>query len=504
LLGDPSDFVRAWSIQLLCERSTPAASTLAQFTLLAASDPSPVVRLYLAAALQRLPLEARWAIAGSLVTRDDSSDANLPLMYWYGIEPLVPNSPAKAMQLAAAAKIPLARQFIARRLVEDAVARGEKGDLAPLMQTLAQAKPAEQKDLLLGAREGLAGRKSFKMPAGWPVVYAKLAASEERALRSHAVLLALIFGDPQAIADLRKAVKNAALSVDERREALEALVANRAPELAPLLHEALADKQLRRASLRGLASIPDAATPAKILALYPQLDADVKKDAVATMGSRKDYALALLDGVEKQTVARTDLSAFLARQLYALGDPQVTERLRKVWGEIRDTSPKKQEQIAKYKTMLTAGFLARGDLANGRALYQKTCQNCHRLYGEGGKIGPDITGSNRGNLEYLLGNIVDPSGEIALDYRMSVITTDDGRVITGMVVEKTPNRVTIQTATNPITLPAEEIDEISISPLSMMPEGQLEPFTKEQVRDLIAYLQSKNQVALPAATSGGK
>jgi len=498
LLADPAEHLRAWAIQLLCESAPPSPTALARMAEMARQDSSAVVRLYLASALQRLPLESRWEIARGLVAREDASDANLPLMIWYGIEPLVPSDTTRAMELSLAARMPQLRQFVARRLVDFEVARGSAIDLAPLVATLAKAPASQQADWLKGTRDGLAGKKSLKMPAGWPAVYAALARHADRAVRRDVVLLALTFGDPQALADLRKTVQTASAAGEERQAALEALVANRAPELAELLHASLEDARLRQTALRGLASIPHIDTPAKVLAHYGEYSASEKQDAVATLASRKEYALPLLDAVEKQTVARTDLSAFLARQLFALKDPQVTERLRKVWGDVRETSPKKQENMARYKALLTTSFLNRADLSNGRAIYQKTCQNCHRLYGEGGKIGPDLTGSNRGNLEYLLSNIVDPSSEIAQDYRMSVLTTSDGRVITGMVVERTPNRLTIQTATDPVVLSPDDIEEISISPLSMMPEGQLEPMTKEQVRDLIAYLSSKSQVALPA------
>ena len=97
------------------------------FAELAKSDPSPVVRLYLASALQRLPLDERWKIAEDLLSHaEDAADANLPLMYWYGIEPLVAADPARAMRLAATAKVPLVRQFIARRVADDAVAAGRR------------------------------------------------------------------------------------------------------------------------------------------------------------------------------------------------------------------------------------------------------------------------------------------------------------------------------------------------------------------------------------------
>jgi len=119
LLADPSEYVRAWSIQFLGERNAPSESARAKFAELAEKDPSPVVRLYLAALLQRLPLADRWPIAASLVAHaEDATDPNLPLMIWYGIEPLVPTDRARSLQLLAKSKIPLVRQYIARRAAE--------------------------------------------------------------------------------------------------------------------------------------------------------------------------------------------------------------------------------------------------------------------------------------------------------------------------------------------------------------------------------------------------
>lgn len=501
LLDDRSEHLRAWAIQLLCEKSAPANESLVKFGELAKSDSSPVVRLYLACALQRLPLAARWPIAEGLLSRaEDASDANLPLMYWYGIESLVPSDPGKAIRFATATRLPLLRQFIARRFADDAVAKGEKGDLAPLVAALLTVNSESQLDLLKGAREGLRGRKSMKMPDGWPAVYAKLGKSDNAALREHAVVLALIFGDPQAMADLRKTAMTATAPAEERIAALEAIIEKRPADLAPALQELLSDKAMRRTAIRGLASLPHEATSKKLLGIYPGLTTEEKHDAVATLASRKDSALELLSAVEKKVVARTDISAYMARQLYALNDEQVTERLRTVWGDVRDSSPQKQEQIDRYKKILTPATLKNANLSNGRLIFSKTCQQCHRLYGEGGTVGPDLTGANRSEVDYLLLNIIDPSAEVAQDYRMSIVATQNGRVITGIIVERTPSRYVLQTATEKIIVPKEEVDTIHDSPLSIMPEGQLDPLTKEQVRDLIGYLAAKTQVPLPKST----
>ena len=197
-----------------------------------------------------------------------------------------------------------------------------------------------------------------------------------------------------------------------------------------------------------------------------------------------------------KTVPRADISAFVARQLHALGDDSIDRRLRDVWGEVRESSAQKQEQITKYKAMVPAGALVRADASAGRVLFGKMCGQCHTLYGVGAKIGPDLTGSNRSNVDYLLGKIIDPSAQVSKDFRMSIVTTTAGRVLTGMIVERTDVRLTLQTATDRLTLAKEDIDTVRDSPQSMMPEGQLDPLSRDQVRDLFAYLTSKSQAPL--------
>ncbi|MFO0824388.1 MAG: PVC-type heme-binding CxxCH protein [Gemmataceae bacterium] len=500
LLDDGEEHVRGWAVRLLCE-SPPDEKTLALLAGRAKDDPSQVVRLELASALQRLQPEQRWSIATELVKHAaDANDANLPLMYWYGIEPLVPANPVKALELATVAEVPLVRRYTGRRLADDAATRGEKADLSPFVAALSKASEAVQRDLLLGAREGLRGRKSLKMPEGWPAVFEKLRAATDADTKDAAVALAVIFGDPVALAELRKVAVDATAPAPQRNAALATLIEKRVPDLAAVLHEQLLDKATRQTAIRGLAAYSHAETPKRILAVYSSLSADEKQDAVAVLASRKESAFALLDALEKKVIPQVDVSAFAARQIFSLGDAKLNERLKQVWGEIRDTNPNKAPLMAKYKAMLTPAVMKNANPSNGRALFSKSCQQCHKLFGEGGTIGPDLTGGNRGDLGYLLSNIIDPSAEVGRDYRMSVVRTADDRVITGIIVERTPARVVVQTATEKITLSPDDVESVKDSPLSIMPERQLDALTKEQVRDLIAYLSSKTQVPLP----GGK
>ncbi len=159
---------------------------------------------------------------------------------------------------------------------------------AGLVGLLAEVDDAQfQLDLLKGMLDGLRGRKQVKMPPRWPAVYAKLGKSPNAEVRRQAMLLALKFNDPQALASLRKTVTNAAAPPRERLAALEALVEKRAPGLAPLLHGLLDDGPLRSAALKGLAACDVPTTPPAVLGRYASVSWTEKHDASPTLAWRR-------------------------------------------------------------------------------------------------------------------------------------------------------------------------------------------------------------------------
>src|SRR5262249_51690610 len=221
-----------------------------------------------------------------------------------------------------------------------------------------------------------------------------------------------------------------------------------------------------------------------------------KADAVGTLASRPVYALALLDAMEKGQVPRRDLSAFSARQLLALNDKALTERLTKVWGAVRKPQDK-SAQMNRYLAVVPPDALKKAARAHGRQVFAKTCATCHTLFGEGTKIGPDLTGSQRVNPEYVLSKVLDPSAVVAQDYQVTAITTKGGRTLTGLVKEEDGKSLLLQTQNEQIRVAKSDIDERKRSPASMMPEGLLAPVGDVEVRDLIAYLSGAEQVPLP-------
>jgi putative membrane-bound dehydrogenase-like protein len=491
LLDSPHEYLRGWALQLAAEGDLMrlGASKLAE---LARHDPSPSVRLNLASGLQRLPLAERWPLAEGLVGHaEDSHDLNLPLMLWYAIEPLVPADTPKAVDLIAKTKIALVRQYMARRV----------GTLEPLLPLLGRVEDVlVQRDVLRGLDEALQGRREMAMPRGWPEISRRLAESSLAEVREKTLTLSVLFGDPQALASLRKTVSDSMAPLAARQNALQALVYKKDRQLVPILYAVLAERGLRGPALRALAAYSEPATPKMILNHYASFSDEEKADAIQTLAARPVYALTLLEAVGQGQVPRRDLSAFTARQLLALNNKEVSDKLAKVWGTIRPARQQKADvriRTSHYKQLLTPDYLKSADRSHGRLLYAQTCASCHRLFGEGGDVGPDLTGSQRTNLDYILENVLDPSAMVASDYQVTILETKDGRVLTGIIKQETDKAVTVQTQNDRVIVPKNEVETRQRSSLSMMPEGLLDKLSDAEVRDLVAYLASPAQVPLP-------
>jgi putative membrane-bound dehydrogenase-like protein len=492
-LNDESEYVRAWAIRLLMEDYEPPRAALERFVELAATDQSAFVCLHLASALQRLRAEHRWPIAESLVSRNEfSADANIPLMIWYGVEPLINSDLSRFVKLAIRSDSPLVRRHIARRVAASSKERQAGLDL--LVAALAEsesAKPA--RELLSGILTGLEGTRSANMPANWRNAYAKLRESGNASVRDLALRLSLIFADPVAIRSLIEQARDPKAAAELRQRAIEALAAQKISGFDSHLMALVRDPAVRRVALRSLAAYSHPKTADAILEIYNEADLATRHDALATLSSRRLWARALVNAVENNRIPRTDLTAFIARQIYSLGDKELSTRIEKLWGQVRETPREKARLIASYRQRLTSEALSIGDRARGRTHFEKLCANCHQLFGEGTAIGPDLTGAQRTNVDYLLLNLVDPSSAISRDFQMQVIETGEGRIVTGLVVAESDHAITMQTPNEKVVVPREAIERRVESGVSMMPEGLLQPLAPNDVRDLFAYLAGERQ-----------
>ncbi|MDX1943796.1 MAG: c-type cytochrome [Pirellulaceae bacterium] len=505
--NSPSSSIRGQALVLAAENRRPHEHVLKCLAYHPPGNTSPVIRLHAAAALQRLPIADRWDAIKMLVSFvEDADDHYLPLMNWYALEPVVAADTRGALALLPEIKIPLVRQYLTRRLIalydgESAPNGNNAGLLDELVRVLNKSDdPKLQVDLCAGLCDAFRGRRSMKMPASWPEAAARLKSSPIPQVKNLAYELAVVFGDRDVATELRQIALDERATPTSRARALEVLAIRPSADQVPLLLTLLDEAGLRGDAIRGLAAYEAQEIPGKLVALYATAIPLEKQDIIQTLTARPAFALALLDAIENGTIPRKDVSALIIRQLQALEDKAVNERLVTVWGNIRPASAEKKEKIATFKSQLTPEVVQQADRSQGRAVFAKNCATCHKLFDEGGKLAPELTGSQRANLDYVLDNVLDPSALVPREYRVQVLRLADGRIVQGVVKEETPHTLTVETANETIRVPIGEIEARKESPLSMMPEGLFDRLTADEVRDLVAYLASPQQVPLPKST----
>ena len=478
-------------IRLTLEDKAASPEMLAKLAELAKSDPSPYVRLQLASGLQRLPLVDRKEIARGLVSHaEDAADNNLVLMMWYGIEPLVTQGDDNVLPLALAARIPKLRQFIARKLATDAAPQ-----FGPLLRWLEEAGEdfAVQRDVLAGLHTAVEGRRDVKADAGWAKLAARLAMSGDATVRDLSQRISLVQGSDAAFNHFMTVVKDAKVKATEREQALAAIVTTRRPAVADLLLDRLNDADLRASAIRGLAGFDRAEVGKEVLGRYAKLSDPEKLDAISTLTARDKTALALVRAVEAGQINQRELSEFDIRQLQRFKEPKLKELVNKVFGA-KPSSAERAKQIAEMKAQILAADASTASAARGRTVFTKNCISCHTLFGTGRQVGPDLTGAQRTDLDYVLINVMDPSALVGGAYRVTVLVTKDGRVVNGVVKAEDAHTITLETATERVVIATQDIEERAQQPVSMMPEGLLHRLKLEEIRDLVKYLASPEQV----------
>ncbi len=486
LLNDKNEYIRAWAIQLLCEDKSVSSELLKSFNKLALEDASPVVRLYLSAALQRLKLNQRWELAEALsIHQEDINDHNIPHLLWFGIEPLIVDNSSRYMELAVKCGIPMITQYMARRMVD----ADEMGKLV----TQLSSKSKNQINLLKGFRDGLEGRPGSEAPDNWEITYNSIRKQGGEAAEI-ALNIAQQLGDRRAAQQYMATLKESDANIGSRIAALNGLANQQWNELPDLLPTLLNQPAIRNTAIKAFAAYDGNQLGNILLDKYHEFNKTDKLEIIQTMSSRSGYGQLLTRALKDETMPKTDIPAYAARQLRRV----VGNGFVEVWGPIDQLSGNQKVMYEKYRDLLSEEAIAKANFINGETIFQQTCGPCHKMYGKGGTLGPDLTGSNRKNLEYLLSNVLDPSGEIQDDYKMVVLTTRDGRTYSGNVTTENERNISLSlVGRDTVTISKSNIQSKDLTNVSMMPTGLWETLKNQEVIDLVGYLKIANQDELP-------
>ena len=486
--------VREWAVRLLGDArrfSGPVAGRVAE---LAEHEADVEVLVQVAASARRLPPHQAMTLARALLGRDDhAGDPHFPLMVWWLIESQCSSAPGAVgdlFDLPTSWVGPLAREVVVPRLMRRFATAGSPGDLRACVRLFLHAPdPAARRRLLEGFEAAFSGRSI----AGLPV---ELLEEVARA-GGGSLALGVRLGRPDALVQARAVVLDPKASLKDRIECVEAFgeVAQPSsiPALLALATGPLGPDELRARALTALRRYDSAEVGSTVLNAFPVLPATVQPAALELLASRKVWALPLARAVGAGQVDRATVPLDVVRRLATLPDPATGATVRQVWGDVRGaTTAEMAAEIDRVSALLQASG---GDPAAGKRLFGARCASCHKMFGLGGEVGPDLTAYQRHDLPTMLLSIVNPGAEIREGFENRIVETTDGRTLMGIPLEQNPKTLVLRTPDGQrVAIDRAEVDREAATGQSIMPEGQLAGLTDGEIRNLFGYLRSTQPI----------
>ncbi len=499
MLSHADEHVRAWAVRLLGESSERGRELASpEFRRLAQTDTSPIVLAQLACTVRRLNSKGAAAVVPALLANPvAASDAHLPLLTWWAVESAISRNPTIAPLIgvprnyrALSALESQTSERVARRLVSDDLPDGTRA-LASILTAWGNERPDP---VLKGVATALQGRTlpTVPVPLRRPLADLRVQRPNDDTLLE---ILARM-NDANAVGAFA-----ARVSDEEQGDAARVRAIDLLKQLKPDGTVAVFRDQLGKAKsdtlkvglLGGLETFDDPAIGPFVLDGYGKASPAVKKRSVQLLLSRPAWAAELLARTDKGTFPKSDLTIEHAKTAVGFNEPSLTALVEKQFGKlVAATAGEKQARISWLSVAISREKDA--DATRGKALYTKHCAACHTLHGEGGKVGPDLTTADRKNRGYLLAQVVDPSGYIRPEFVVQNVVTQDGRRLSG-IVEPTPgDRVTLVNVVNDqpqrTVLAKADIETMTPSAVSLMPEKLLDTLSDAQVADLFVYLSA--------------
>jgi putative heme-binding domain-containing protein len=504
LLGHKDPAFRAWGVRLLGNAGSAGDEKAAKVLVSLANDESPDVKLQVAIAARKLKgVEAMPFLMEVLANAGD--DKLIPNIVWQNVHPLLETQSEAFITAVAkidASKSPGVREILPRAI--DRILATPKPDPVAIATIFAVLSTGEKPDLNIAGKclavlrqrvqsGELAGEQLATLKQKLAAPLGKIM-QEQRGTVLHvdAVLLATCWKDKDAVAIVRDIAGDHARPAPRRLQAIDALITAGDAELLDQVQRIFGSREgpdlaLRAAVVPLLARLDDPAVAPILLNLYDALEAEFKPRVIEVLTSRKGWSKDLLTAIDKQQLPATALNANQVRKLLSLGDKDLAALVTKTWGSVRtERDPLREGVILSQRTVIRS---LNGDPHKGQELFKKLCGQCHKMHGEGQEVGPDITVNGRGNFEQLLSNVFDPSLVIGASYQARTVVTEDGRVLSGLLVEDNDQRIVLKQQGGKLeTIARKDVDEVTVSPLSLMPEGIEKQYPPQEIADLFAFL----------------
>jgi putative heme-binding domain-containing protein len=505
-LRHPTQNVRAWGVRLLGDEASFGSTLISDPEIvnrlreLAVVEPIVEVRLQIACTARRVPTRLGLELIGSLLTHAaDADDVFLPQAIWWGVEALADDR-AAVIEWSRVTDHWNSRVASKANLFPNLVRRyamiGTQADLEACAKVMAAAPTSEQREELVGGfLQAYQGRTLPQLPDG-------LLEELSRVKGPFATLLGLRRGSAEALQKVLSEIGNPSVAESERVEYIQTLgeVRGGGAEAVSRLLAMLSDKPsdaIAAAVLDALQNYAEPTIGTELLARYEALSPGIRPTVLSVLASREAWAGQLLDAVSAGKVRAEELPAELVQRMRLLPGEQIVTRLGELFPKAAEDEVEldaRAEQIAAILQQGRGNPLAGQELFHGAA----SCGKCHRMFGRGGDIGPDLTSYNRSMVKLMLTAVTKPSAEIREGYETLTVATVDGRVVSGFRIEENDEVLVLRTAEGQtLTIARDDLEEQAPGKLSLMPSGLLDKLTDAQIRDLFAFLTSTTPPLLP-------
>jgi putative heme-binding domain-containing protein len=512
ILNHEDQGFRAWGVRAAGNLGKVDGELRTKIVALA-TDSSPDVRLQVAIAADKLQGVDTMPLLLS-VLGSSGDDKLLCHIVWQNLHPLLEQHGDRYLELASADNYRTSPPVVALlpRVIDRILAGRNPATITALVKTLsaeAQSDPQALEKCFATLATRVATReitpeqlRPLKDQLD-PLVQKILGGSPSAPLHAHAALLAATWKDPRAVEIVRVYLTSADQPSPRRIHALNALIAAGDNSIVPAVTHLFSKPQahpveLRAAALNSLAHIDEPWVAKVVLANYPQLEPELQPRAIELLTERGAWAEQLIEAIGRNEIPAAALNMNQVRQLLARGDKALSEKVQARWGSIRESrDPRREEVIISMRPLLRK---TSGNPHTGQEVFARVCGQCHKIYGQGQEVGPDITLNGRNSYEQLLSNVFDPSLVIGASYQARTILTADGRVLTGLVAEDSEQRVVLKMqGGKQEVIPRGEIEVMKTSPLSLMPEDLEKQLKPQELADLFAFITLDKPPTDPAA-----
>jgi putative membrane-bound dehydrogenase-like protein len=500
--------LKSWGIQVACDQLNPS-DYFEGWGWLRALEAAPEVKLRHLVGISKMDTSVVTK-AGLLLMAVGSGKVDPLIRHvgWQNLVPLVNSDPSEVLEVAAQTLMqkdsltdPATQVELLPRLAAAACTNQNTSieTLALFLDTVLQEQKVAgaTKERVVGAISGALRQRSLSdaqvaaLKAAVLPGVAKTSAGAEGTLLHQLTVLRALLGEEHARSALQHTFADTGSGHDARMEALETLVASGDDSVtrtvATLIGSEATDVRLRESIVAVLGQVSEPAVADVLLMNFDSFEPNLKPKAIEVLTQRPEWSLTLLKAIQAKEIDKDALNLNQIKRVALFKNDDVQKLVAETYGAVRQEGRSDRQHVINFHRDFLNG--TPGDAERGIAAFKKVCGQCHKLHGDGAEVGPDITLNGRNNWEQLLQNVFDPSAVIGPGYQARVLLTADGRVLTGLAVEESDQRVVLKIQGGKLeTVPRDQIEEYVVSGVSMMPEDLEKQLTPQEIADLFAYL----------------